>query len=95
MPVPGVAKPQSGEAAEDLEAPVEVASGTAVNWYEYPLACAVVAKLTPVIPTVYVDPAPALALMSAGVILTGADCGEKSDETVEVLVGVVEPLVQY
>jgi hypothetical protein len=75
-----------------------VASGTAVNWYEYPLACAVVAKLTPVIPTVDVHSVPALALMSAGVMTTGADWDwscPKSDETVEVLVGVVEPFVQY
>ena len=75
-----------------------VASGTAVNVYEYPLAGSVVAKVTPVMPAVDVHPAAALALVLAGVMTTGADwvwlCG-MSDEMVEVLVGVVEPLVQY
>jgi hypothetical protein len=93
-----VAKPQVVERAASCEIPVEVASGTAVNVYEYPLAGAVVAKVTPVIPTVDVHAAAALALMLAGVMMTGADwdwLGWKSDETVEVLVGEVEPLVQY
>jgi hypothetical protein len=93
-----VAKPQVVERAATWEDPVLVASGTAVNLYEYPLAGSVVAKVTPVIPTVDVHSAAALALMLAGVMTTGADwdwlCG-MSDETVEVLVGVVEPSVQY
>ena len=96
MPVPGVAKPQIVERAATCDVPVVVASGTAVNVYEYPLAGSVVAKVTPVIPPSTSTLPAALALMLAGVMTTGADwvwlC-RMSDEMVEVLVGVVEPFV--
>ena len=98
MPVPGLAKPQVVERAATCEVPVVVASGTAVNVYEYPLAGSVVAKVTPVIPTVDVHSAAALELMLAGLMMmvAGSDWFDWiPDEMVEVLVGVVEPLVQY